>query len=158
MQGTVRQQCAQFPKTRCKRRRQGGVGAEWDKHDGPFTAEQATRSFGVDRTMKPQVVEAIMSRPGKHHGQRLGRTAFSITEAVYCRMRGSVAKQVITADASHRHDAARSQSLNATRQCGLVATYMLRSMADGERGPASCTCDELGVESPIFGLLVFCPA
>jgi hypothetical protein len=51
VQGTVGQQCAEFAKTRRKCLRQGAVGAEWDKYDGSFRAEQTAPGFSVDRAM-----------------------------------------------------------------------------------------------------------
>ena len=71
-----------------------------------------------------------MAGPGKHHGQRLGRTSLSITEAVDGGMMGGIAKQMISTNASHRHDVTRSQSFNGMRQRGLVAADLLRSIAE----------------------------
>ena len=134
--------------------REAAPGPPPHEHDGALDRDEQALLGGIDDRQGARVVE------GQHHDrERLLVALLPLAEPPHGRGRRGVAREVVAAQALHRHDPPLAQGRCRRRdRVGAQAGGLAGRAQEPHARPAARAGDRLGVEAPVGGVVVLPPA
>ncbi len=150
----VREEQAQVGEPRRDSVGHGSAGAARCEHDGTPPVHQGGDGARVEVAQVPRVGEVA-----DHHRERLVVARLAAAQIPHRGRVGGVDREVVAADALHRHQPTGSEQLHRGPQ-RLVTSGTCRAVgcAPGEPGSALGTGVGLRMEAPVPGVVVLAPA